>query len=289
MLIDYARVSGSETLRFTVTVLVTLCVTAVMVGCGGEHEGRGGGDTPILCYAEELVMPAMSEIAEEFTAETGKKVVLDHDDGYALYKSIAETRVGDVFVCHDPYQAAIEKQKLQKKLWVLARIKPVITVQKGNPHSVTGLRDFARRDLRTFVPDYSMTLAGMVLYRAFQKAGLFSELDEKVREIGSDAATAGSVLQADVSFGWYAYVLQHDDRLASVALDVSAQPVPGVDAVTTATYGTIDLGDIKVTVSTLTCSKQPAAAARFAEYAAADERAETWRAHGFSPAGRRSQ
>jgi molybdate transport system substrate-binding protein len=59
--------------------------------------------------------------------------------------------------------------------------------------------------------------------------------------------------------------------------------VKGVDAVTTATYGVIEMDYIRVGIATLACSKNGAAAAAFAEFAAAPENQSVWTTRGFSP------
>jgi len=54
--------------------------------------------------------------------------------------------------------------------------------------------------------------------------------------------------------------------------------------VTSATFGRIEMGYIRVTVATLTCSKKLAAATAFAQFVASEENAGVWKEFGFSAA-----
>lgn len=63
--------------------------------------------------------------------------------------------------------------------------------------------------------------------------------------------------------------------------DYRAQP--GVDAVTSATYGVVDMGCIRVTLSRLKYSAQKQAAQAFAAYCVSPEAAEVWKKFGFNP------
>ena len=96
-------------------------------------------------------------------------------------------------------------------------------------------------------------------------------------------ANAVAMGNLDAAIVWNA-VAHLRDKLEAIPIDRQYQPAPGVHAVTSATYGRIDMSRINVFIATLTCSKRPEAARAFAEFVSSKRGLEVFAELGFSPA-----
>ena len=81
---------------------------------------------------------------------------------------------------------------------------------------------------------------------------------------------------------WDAVIYLRRDAIDALDIEEEYRPQPEVDAVTTATFGTVDMSAIQVTVATLRCSKRLEAASKFAEYITSPTARQTWLDFGFS-------
>ncbi|MFH0919753.1 MAG: extracellular solute-binding protein, partial [Fibrobacterota bacterium] len=242
---------------------------------------------PLLCFVGGTMRPAMEEIKKDYEAKTGKRIEFNQGESGTLIVQIAQTQKGDLYVCHDPFQGGLKNKGFELQSWVMASLCPVLVVQKGNPKKVTGLKGLGEKGLRVILthPEYS-TLGHMVPVMG-RKAGVWDAIKANVvseTRSGGEAANAVALGTADAAVVWNAVAFLRADKLDTVSIEPDFQLKSGVDAITSATYGLIDMGNIRVTISTLTCSKQPEAAKAFAEFAASAEMQPVWKKHGFSVA-----
>jgi len=100
---------------------------------------------------------------------------------------------------------------------------------------------------------------------------------------GGQAANAVVLGTADAAIVWQAVVLLRSDKLDAVPIEPEFMPQAGVDAVTSPTFGRIDMGSIRVTIDVLRSSTQPAAAREFAEFVASPDQWPVWEKLGFDP------
>jgi len=261
---------------------------AVVAGCGKEEGGGPGGkEAPLLCHVGGTMRPAMEELAKRYEAETGRKVQFNFGDSGALLTQIEQAKRGDLYVCHDPFGAAAQKKGLAEKVWTMAALTPTIAVPKGNPKGIKGLRDLAQPDLRLGLTDEKYSTLGHINPLMFDRAGLRKEIEANVvtrTRMGGEVANAVAIGNLDATIVWDAVAHLRKEKLDAVPIESAFRLQPGVDAVTTPTFGVIDMGCIKVTIATLKCSKAPEAAAAFAEFAASPKTREVWASFGFSPA-----
>jgi molybdate transport system substrate-binding protein len=255
---------------------ITLC------GCGRRAEQE-----PLLCYVGGTMRPAMERLAADYEKETGQKVLIDYAGSGELFIKIDQTRTGDLFVKHDPYQAAVMKKGLATRGWTVASLRPVIVVPRGNPRNVRGFRDLAKPDMRLVFSHPVYSTAGWIISAVAQKgemtAALQSNIVSRTRG-GGEAANAVTLGTADAAICWDAVAHLRRETLMAVPIEDVLMPRRDVDAVTTATYGRINMDYIAVTVALLKFSKQPQAATAFAEYLTSPHAAEVWKQFGFSPA-----
>ena len=148
--------------------------------------------------------------------------------------------------------------------YLLAELTPVITVQKGNPKNINGLKDLTRDDVELILTDYKGSSLGRMLSTIFSKANIdFEKLNEtkKIHTNRSGGYAANFVMtgNADATMVWNAVAHLRSDKLDVIHID-GQLPVPHVLAVTCASGITFKLTPMRVTAETLTCSKKSAAA-----------------------------
>jgi len=264
--------------------LAILAAAAMLAGCGGADDADQG---PLRCYVGGTMRPAIEELAKAYQAETGRRVELDFgDSGTNLIKAETTGR-GDLYVAHDPFHGAAVKKGLSAGGWCVATLKPVIAVPKGNPKGIRGLKDLAQPGLRLVLTDAMYSTAGHVVARMLKKAGLADAVEKNVAtrvRMGGEAANAVILGTADAAIAWNAVVFLRREKLGQpVPIEPEFLPQPGVDAVTSATFGPIDMGVIRVTIDVLKSSRRPGEARAFAEFVASDKAQEVWQRLGYSP------
>lgn len=263
--------------------LAILAAAAMLAGCGGADDADQG---PLRCYVGGTMRPAIEELAKAYQAETGRRVELDFgDSGSNLIKAETSGR-GDLYVAHDPFHGAAVKKGLSAGGWCVATLTPVIAVPKGNPKGIRGLKDLAQSGLRIVLTDAHYSTAGHLVTRMLQKSGLTEAVEKNVvsrTRMGGEAANAVLLGHADAAIVWNAVVFLRREKLDAVAVEPEYAPQPGVDAVTSATFGPIDMGAIRVTIDVLKSSRRPGEARAFAEFVASDKAQEVWQRLGYSP------
>ena len=261
---------------------VAVAAAVLLTGCGGESSENA----PLRCYVGGTMKPAMEELAKAYEAQGGRHVDLDFgDSGASIIKAETPGR-GDLIVVHDPFHAALVRKGLSQGGWLVATMKPMIAVPKGNPLGIHGLRDLARPGLRLILTDAEYSTVGHLVARMLKKAGIEEAVEKNVTtrtRMGGEAANAVVLGHADASIVWNAVIFLRSDKLEAVPIELDYQLIPGVDVVTSATFGRIDMGVSKVTIDVLKCSPQPAAARAFAEFCASDKAEEIWQRQGFLP------
>ena len=235
------------------------------------------------------MQPALEAIAKQYQAKTGQAIAINEAGSGELLAHIQMQKEGDLYVCHDPFvDMLMQKYKLGVDAWVVSELTPVIVVRKGNPKNIRGLADLTRPGLAIALTDYTYSSLGWMLPALFRKAGVDFESLKKQKNIvtnrsGGYAANLVQTGNADVAIVWNAVAWLRRDALDVVPIEPPLLP-PDVDAVSGATGRKYKLVPMRVTVATLTCSRQPDAARRFAEYVASPAASRVFQEFGFTPA-----
>ena len=245
---------------------------------------------PLICHVGGTMAPIMKRLAEVYSKESGIKVEINSAGSGELLAYIQGQKSGDVYVSHDPFiDILMQKWKMGVDGWQLAELTPGIVVQKGNPKKIRGLHDLTRDDVRVILTDYQLSSLGRMLPVIFNKAGIdFDKLNKEKKIItnksGGYTANYVKMKNADAGMVWKAVWKLRDDALDYVPIDEQL-PIPYVDTVTSATKKKYWLTPMRVTVATLTCSKQPEEARKFAEFIASKRCAGTFEEYGFTMSG----
>ena len=274
-------------------LIVLAAVAAGLCSCGKQTATEktashkpSPAKPPLLCYVGGTMRPAMKELVSAYGKKTGQRVEVDYADSGELLVKIEQTGLGDLYVAHDPFIAGLMKKGLGNRAWTTATLTPVVAVPKGNPKGIRGFRDLARPGLRVILTDEQYSTGGHVVARMAAKAGVTQSLNSNTisrTRSGGEAANAVILGTADAAIVWNAVVKAREDKLDAVPLEDDVRLIKGVDAVTSATYGVIDMDYIRVGIATLKSSKQSEAAAAFAEFVASPTNSAIWNKYGFSP------
>lgn len=139
---------------FSTVVLAALVASAVSAGCVGDESDRatsGAGLSGTLrVFAAASLTDAFGELGEMFERQhPGVTVELNFAGSSSLAGSILEGAPADVFALADGVnmQKVVDAAESPVEPWIFAHNLLEVAVPKGNPAGVTGLADFARRDL----------------------------------------------------------------------------------------------------------------------------------------------
>ncbi|MBL7222533.1 MAG: molybdate ABC transporter substrate-binding protein [Candidatus Brocadiae bacterium] len=256
--------------------LAVLPLLALLAGCGKED---------LRCYVGGTMRPAIEELAQVFEKETGKHIDIDYADSGGLLIKIDQSRKGDLYVCHDPFAGALELKRLHRRIWTVAALMPSIAVAKGNPKKIQGLRDLGREGLRIGLTDPNYSTLGHICPVMFKKTGVADAIAGNVvtrSRMGGQIANAVIIGNLDAGIVWNAVIHARKEKLDLVPIEPPYRPDPKVDAVTSATFGQIDMSMVKVTIATLACSKRLEDATAFAELVNSRRGRAVFAKHGFT-------
>ena len=228
----------------------------------------------------------METLAAMYTARTGKKIDLDFADSGSNLARIRTEGKADLYVAHDPFLGPLLREGLGTQGWNVAVLTPVIVVAKDNPQGITGLTDLARPGLKIALTDANYSTLGHIYPVMFAKTGKAEQIQANVvttMRMGGELANAVALGRFDAGLVWNAVAHPRREKLDVVEIVPAHRPDPQVDAVSTATYGVIDMSSIKVFIATLAGSSQPEEAHKFAEFVASDEGSAVFTELGYSP------
>ena len=271
--------SRGATIR--VAVLLAAAV-ATLGGCSGES------DEALTVHVGGTMRPVMEDLAKLYEKETGQKVAINSAGSGELLEQIEKKEVGDVYICHDPFLAILMKRGLGVNGWTVAHLTPVIVTPKDDLR-IKDLTDAVKPEMRLVLTDFKKSTLGWLLPTIFRKAGLEVEQVKALPKLktfrkGSQAAALIETGNGDAAMVWDAVWSLRRDKLRRVDILEKYLPTPGVDAETTATPGENKyyLMPVRVTVATLTCSDQPAATEKFAQWLASPAAAARFKQFGFT-------
>lgn|GEM_PF-142406 len=256
----------------------------LVLGGSGSAENPDEND-PLLCFVGGTMRPAMEKLVEMYKAKTGIPVLLDYADSGELFIRAEQTRRGDLLVVHDPYLAVAVNKGLADQGYTVAGLTGVIVVAKGNPKKIQGFTDLAKPGIRLIFTDPIYSTLGHIVELMCEKTELYDKIMANCvtrTKTGGEAANAVGLGTVDAAIVWNAVAFLRRDKLDAIPIESRFQPQPGVDTVTTATFGLIDMSRVRVTAITLSFSKQIEKARAFAAFLASEEAVPVWKDRGYT-------
>jgi len=247
------------------------------------------GDVTLYCYVGGTMLPVMQRLAAVYEEETGVEVLLDKAGSGDNYLKIERTGMGDLNVAHAPYLVPLLGEGLAREGWTVGGLQPALCVQKGNPKNIQGLKDLTREGIRLGITHRKSSTLGHILPVMFRKAGITETIEASIStemRSGGDVALALTTGSLDACIVWNAVAALRLKDLDVVPIEPEFIPDAIADAVTSATYGLMNPEVVRVFICTLTGSKQPQEAAKFAEFVDSAEGRAIFAEFGFSPSPR---
>jgi len=280
-----------------------MAVLGVCLAAGCNSDSGDPKDKPLVFYVGGTMQPAMVEMAKIYEKKTGQKIEIDKGGSGVLLNRIRMDKSADLYICHDPFMDELmegKKGRLGIDAWTVAQITPVIIVQKGNLHNIEGLGDLMGEKIKVAVTDLKYSTCGHMLPMMFGKAGIKLAVENKkvmlrkgdvAKEIvtyRSGGRTADTIKNKkfDAAIVWNAVAHLRGDAVVVKSIGEHLPKVGmDVDTVTSATGKVRDIGRIRVTIATLTCSKRPEAARKFAEFVTSEAGRDVFKRFGFTDVG----
>jgi molybdate transport system substrate-binding protein len=222
--------------------------------------GTADGSTELVVYCAAAMRGPLEEIAKAYQGEVGTPVRLVYGGSNTLVSQIEVSQRGDLFVAADESYTELARSKnLIKEVLPVAAMRPVIVVAQGNPKQIKRLDDLVRDDVRLALGNPDQAAIGKVSKQLLEAAGLWPQVEERVRAAGVFKPTVPDVAN-DVKIG---------SVDAGIVWDTTAAQYADLDMVHAAP---LDEKVSRVELGVLTVSKDPAAALRFAQYVTASDR-----------------
>ncbi|MEX2286541.1 MAG: molybdate ABC transporter substrate-binding protein [Planctomycetaceae bacterium] len=210
----------------------------------------------LVMYCAAGVQKPVAAAAEAYLEELGVEVQIQYGSSGSLLSAIEVAKKGDLFLAADESYIAIAREKhLLDEAIPVARIRPVIAVQKGNPKKIHALEDMLRGDVTIALCDTSASI-GKLTKKLLEQAKLWQKFEDKSSVTAgtvNEAALKVAVAAVDAAFIWDANVRQ-DPKLEMVT-------VPAFDSAVQ-----------QVMVGVLKSCDHPADALQFARYLQAPEK-----------------
>ncbi|WP_342771878.1 molybdate ABC transporter substrate-binding protein [Methanoculleus sp. UBA300] len=258
--------TGKAVTLIAIVILVAFLCTA---GCTTQPSATVTTDDntniTLLVYSGAGLKKAMTEIGEVFTENYGIGVDYTFAGSGTLITQMDLSRKGDVFIPGGTpdYRIAQEKDLVEEPGYVAYHV-PVIAVQKGNPHNITSVNDFARPGLKIALGGVNTTAIGRAGDKLFQKLGIL------------DAVEANVVLRAPTI----------NEVVVAMNMGTADAALLTLDQINPGTMDTIDIPQengltLIVPIGATTFTEHPDATQKFVEFVTSDEGKAIFAKHGF--------
>lgn len=228
--------------------LIALGVLVTMLFRGGSE--RDDEESLQLYCAAGIRKPVQTTI-DNYLRDYSVQVQADFAGSGTLLSRIKTTQQGDLYLAADTtYIDIARKEGLVSEAIPLARMKPVVAVQKGNPKGIKSISDLLKKGVSVAIGNPEAASVGKVTKKIFEEAGEWERLKKKAKTqpTVNEIATTVELGAVDAAVVWDAIVRQRSEKLDLVEL-------PEFDRHTQEIY-----------IGVLTTCKNPAAALKFCRY-----------------------
>lgn len=273
-----AEFKGSV-MRIQKIILIGFLAIMLSSGCVKKKEKAF-----LYIHSGNFIRLALEELVKAYKKEKDVRIEVDYGGSGEMLIKMDLTRKGDVFICHDPFLGAAEVKGFVDKSYVLGYMYPVIAVRKGNPKEIRSMEDLIKPGIRVGLTDPEYSTTGHIVDFILDKSGLRGGITKNLvmrSKGGGDVANALKLGTIDAGIVWDVVVARYKGELEAIPIDEQYRPKLGVDAVSSASYGKIEMGRIRGTIASLVFSKNKKPANDFAEYAVSEKGKAVFIKHGF--------
>ena len=245
------QVQPGHLLLFTALAAMTLFGLKMM----RKDASPGAAAEPLMVYCAASLKAPVEALAKDYEQRYHTPVRLQFGPSQSLLASIEVSRTGDLYLpADDSYFALAKAKQLVGTTLPIATQRAVLMVAKGNPKGVKALADLQRADVRLALSNPDAAAIGKLVREKLGQTS-WDALAKKavlVAATVTEAANAVKADGADAAFIWDAMQKQYPEHVL-----VDLPETSGVKA--------------QVGVGLLTCSKQSAAAMKFARFLTAKD------------------
>ena len=208
----------------------------------------------------------MQKIAKEFQTARGVTVEFDLGGSETLLPKVLSSAAGDVYVCHDPFEAKVREAGRWGRSVVPGWLCPIVVVAPGNPRKVQGRGDLQVSGVRLGIGDPRYSTCGEMFVAEIRRRGIEADVMRNVvvqARGHAELATGVSLGALDAAVVWNFVEPQYAGKVEKTA-------VAG------------EYGEVRVTVIGLKDSQQPALRDAFLDWCARPESIRTFAASGYA-------
>lgn len=232
----------------------------------------------LLIYCGITMVRPITELARQFEAREGVRILVSQGGSEDLYQSAQKSRRGDLYLPGEPsYRDKHIAEGLLGDFKLVGYNQMALLVKKGNPKRVRpALRELLRKDLVATIGSSNSGSVGQEGKRMLDREKLYPEVIAKAAFLMPDSRALNLSLkrgEADVALNWRATAFFPDNEPYIDAVDLDPQ-VAQPQA---------------LLLMQLTFSQHPALARKFIDFVASPAGQAVFRKHGFLDAQRKSQ
>lgn len=235
---------------FYTSLFVVFCL--VFSSCQEQKEEKS-----ILLYCAAGIKPVVEKVAKSYYEEYGIRVDLQYGGSGTLLSNIRVAQQGDLYLAADKsYVDEAENYGLIAETQPLAKIKPVIVVQKGNPKGITSIEDLALVSNKVAVANPEAASVGRLTKKILSKSNHWESIKNNVTVFMPtvvEVANNVKLKAVDAGIVWDATANQYED-LEIVNIPEFDQHIKNI------------------TIGVLKFSEQPTEALKFLRYLSAKEK-----------------
>ncbi|MCX7991850.1 MAG: molybdate ABC transporter substrate-binding protein [Proteobacteria bacterium] len=170
------------------------------------------GEESLLIFAGEATIPFMEKIKPLYESKENVRLHINYGGSGVVMSQIMLSKRGDIFIPgSEDYMERAKKNGLiyGDTTKSIAYLVPVLVVKKGNPKSITGLKDLVKKDVKIVIGNPENVCLGGYAVEIFEQN--LSAEEQKIikRKIINFAGGCDKVYlavktgQADVAIGWH--------------------------------------------------------------------------------------
>jgi len=205
--------------RSLLAILATLAVAVALPACGSSDDSGSGDKEDLTVFAASSLTEAFTNLGKQYeAAHEGAVVKFNFGSSSDLAAQIDQGAPADVFASADEpnMQKVVDSDMADGEPQDFASNVLEIAVPRDNPGKVTGLDDFAEKDLKLAVCDPEAP-CGNAATEVFGNAGVDASIDSYEPDVKS-VLTKVELGEVDAGLVYHSDVLAAKDRIDSIAI-----------------------------------------------------------------------
>lgn len=239
------------TTNAVIAVVGSLLALGVLVGLLFRSTDDGKQTKTLTLYCAAGIRRPVQKTIDNYAREYGVQVQANYQGSGTLLSLIKTGQTGDLYLAADKsYVDLARKAGLLMEAIPLARQKPVIAVQKGNPKGISSIESLLADDVTLAIGNPEAASIGKLTKKILEETGQWEAVKAKAKTQPTVNEIANSVVlgAVDAAVVWDANVRQRSEKLEMVE-------VPAFDKHVEQIY-----------IGVLKSCEDPAAALKFCRY-----------------------